>query len=410
MTTAPSRRGKASSHLGDDLRGASRLAIDAVSGVTSIVESMHRNISGLAPALGKPREGPTRGIAGLVYRSVRGVSRLVGHGLDAGLQLAAPMLAGKQPPPIRDAVVAALNGVFGDHLHRSGNPLAIPMQFRHGAQPLELEAASLSAALPDVGPQVLLMLHGLCMNDRQWRREGHDHGAALAQELGYTPIYLHYNSGRHIAENGRELAALLQQLVDAWPVPLKSLTLLGHSMGGLVARSAVHQANTEAQGWTRHLRAMVFLGTPHHGAPLERAGSWADALIGLSPYSAPLLKLGESRSAGIKDLRFGRLIDRQSSQERHRDTRALAPLPADVRCYTIAATRARASEQRRRWPGDGLVPVASALGEHHDPRRSLAFPDDQRWIAHECGHFDLLSRAEVYARVREWLAAERSSS
>ncbi|MCB1613967.1 MAG: hypothetical protein KDI60_19745, partial [Xanthomonadales bacterium] len=168
--------------------------------------------------------------------------------------------------------------------------------------------------------------------------------------------------------------------------------------------------NAEAQGWTRHLRAMVFLGTPHHGAPLERAGSWADALIGLSPYSAPLLKLGESRSAGIKDLRFGRLIDRQSSQERHRDTRALAPLPADVRCYTIAATRARASEQRRRWPGDGLVPVASALGEHHDPRRSLAFPDDQRWIAHECGHFDLLSRAEVYARVREWLAAERSSS
>ncbi|MCB1612495.1 MAG: hypothetical protein KDI60_12190, partial [Xanthomonadales bacterium] len=110
MTTAPSRRGKASSHLGDDLRGASRLAIDAVSGVTSIVESMHRNISGLAPALGKPRQGPTRGIAGLVYRSVRGVSRLVGHGLDAGLQLAAPMLAGKQPPPIRDAVVAALNG------------------------------------------------------------------------------------------------------------------------------------------------------------------------------------------------------------------------------------------------------------------------------------------------------------
>ncbi|MGE4071159.1 MAG: esterase/lipase family protein [Lysobacterales bacterium] len=409
MTTAAKGRGKAASHLGDDLRGASRLAIDAVSGVTSIVESMHRNISGLAPALGKPRQGPTKGIAGLVYRSVRGVSRLVGHGLDAGLQLAKPLLAGKQPPPIRDAVVAALNGVFGDHLDRSANPLAIPMQFRHGAQALELDAASLSAALPNPGPHLLLMLHGLCMNDRQWRREGHDHGAALAQELGYTPVYLHYNSGRHVAENGRELSAMLEQLVAAWPQPLESLTLLGHSMGGLVARSAVRQASASGHGWTEHLRAMLFLGTPHHGAPLERAGSWADALIGLSPYSAPLLKLGESRSAGIKDLRFGRLIDRQSSQDRHRDTRALAPLPPDVRCYAVAATRAPAAEHRRRWPGDGLVPVASALGEHRDPRRSLAFPEDHRWIAHECGHFDLLSRADVYARMRGWLAAERSA-
>jgi pimeloyl-ACP methyl ester carboxylesterase len=409
MTKARAKHGKVGGHLGDDLRGASRLAIDAVSGVTSIVESMHRNISGLAPALGKPHQGPAKGIAGLVYRSVRGVSRLVGHGLDAGLQLAAPLLADKQPPPMRDAVVAALNGVFGDHLQRSANPLAIPMHFRFGAQALELDAMSLTTVLPNPGPRLLVMLHGLCMNDRQWRREGHDHGAALAQELGYTPVYLHYNSGRHIAENGRELSALLQQLVDAWPVPLESLTLVGHSMGGLLARSAVHQASDQAHGWTQHLRAMVFLGTPHHGAPLERAGSWADALIGLSPYSAPLLKLGESRSSGIKDLRFGRLIDRQCSQDRHRDTRALAPLPADVRCYAIAATKARADEQRQRWPGDGLVPVVSALGVHRDPRRSLAIPEQRQWIAHECGHFDLLSRPDVYARMRDWLAADLSA-
>lgn len=399
------RQGKRANRapIADDFRGASRLAVDTVTGISHVVESLHRNISGRAAPLGKPHTGPTKGITGMVYRSVRGVSRLVGHGIEGGLQLAAPLLADKQPPPIRDAVVSALNGVFGDHLKKTSNPLAVQMQLRRHGKSLRLTPDALAAALPEIGPRPLLLIHGLCMNDRQWRREGHDHGEALARELGYTPVYLLYNSGLHVAENGRELATLVQQLVDAWPAPLESLSVVGHSMGGLIARSAVCHAQQDALPWLPQLRRMVFLGTPHHGAPLERAGSWADALIGLSPYSAPFLKLGESRSAGIKDLRFGRLIDKQGAEEWHRDTRALVPLPEGVDCYAVAATRTDVDERRLPKRGDGLVPVNSALGQHRDPRRSLGFPEQRRWIAHGCGHFDLLSRSDVYAQMRDWL-------
>jgi pimeloyl-ACP methyl ester carboxylesterase len=402
--TKSRRSGNSAPHIGDDLRGLGRLAVDAVTGVAHIAEGLHRNISGRASIVGASRQGPTKGITGLVYSSVRGVSRLVGHGLDAALTAATPLLAQTRSPPIRDAAVAALNGVFGDHLERRANPLAIHMQLRRDGHALELNPDSLRAHLPDLGPKPLLLIHGLCLNDRQWLREGHDHGAALARDLGFTPIYLFYNSGRHVADNGRELAALLQQLVDNWPVPIESLHLLGHSMGGLVARSAIHHATQESLPWATQLTTLSCLGTPHHGAPLERAGSWADAIIGFSPYTAPFMKLGESRSAGIKDLRFGRLIDTQTQHPRHRDTRAAAPLPSGVRCHAIAATRAALDSPGTRKPGDGLVPIPSALGLHRDPRLSLDFPESQRFVAHECSHFDLLNKAEVYQRLHDWLA------
>ena len=401
-STTPTAAPAASVRTADDLRGVGRLAIDAVTGVTDLVEAMHRTISGVAPPLGKALPGPTGGISGLVYRSVRGVTRLVGQGIDSALAAASPLLRETQPLPMRDAAVAALNGVYGDHLVRSGNPLAIPMTLRRDAAPLQLDAASLRHSLPDLGPHLLVALHGLCMNDRQWLRKGHDHAAMLAAEFGYTPLYLHYNSGRHVADNGRDLAQLLEQLVRAWPVPVESLTLLGHSMGGLLARSAAHQS--QLLEWPRHLRNMVFLGTPHHGAPLERAGNWFDTLLSQSPYSAPFLRLGESRSAGIKDLRFGHVTDAVPRGRHRHDTRDPVPLPSGVPCFAIAATRGRADRAVEKLPSDGLVPISSALGLHHVPGHSLEIPETRRWIAHECSHFDLLSRADVHARLREWLA------
>lgn len=400
----PSPVAAATTRTADDLRGVGRLAIDAVTGVTDLVEAMHRNISGIAAPLGKPLPGPTRGIAGLVYRSVRGATRLVGRGIDSALAVATPMLRATQPLPLRDAAVAALNGVYGDHLVRSGNPLAIPMTLRRDGMALPLDPQALRQSLQDLGPHPLVAIHGLCMNDRQWLRNGHDHAAALAGEFGYTLLYLHYNSGRHVADNGRELAQLLERLVDAWPQPMQSLTLLGHSMGGLLARSAVHHAQQQSMAWPAQLRSMAFLGTPHHGAPLERAGNWFETLLGQSPYSAPFMRLGESRSAGIKDLRFGHITDSVPRGRHRHDTRDPVPLPPGVRCHAIAATRGRADRPLDKLPSDGLVPIASALGVHHDPSHSLAIPASQQWIAHECSHFDLLSRADVYGQLRQWLA------
>ena len=147
------------------------------------------------------------------------------------------------------------------------------------------------------------------MADSQFTRAGHDHGAALARDLGYTPLYLLYNSGLHISTNGHAFAAILEQLVASWPVAVDELVLLGHSMGGLVARSACLVAGEHGHTWQNRLQALITLGTPHHGAPLERGGNWIDLLLDLSPYTAPLGALGRIRSAGVTDLRYGNVLD-----------------------------------------------------------------------------------------------------
>ena len=392
-----------------DLHGFSRLTVDAVTGLTDLVEAMHRNIAGTPALLGAPPAGRTRGITGFVYGSIRGVTRLVGGGLDAVLGRLVPLFGEKQSSPEREAVLAALNGVLGDYLEASGNPLAIRMRLRRDGHPLQLDKTALSAAIPHAGGRLLVLAHGLCMNDLQWKRQGHDHGAALARDLGYTPVYLHYNSGRHISTNGREFADLLEALLDHWPVPLEELAILGHSMGGLLARSAWHYGTAAGHAWPRQLKKLVFLGTPHHGAPMERGGHWIDIGLGVSPYTAPLSRLGKIRSAGITDLRHTYLLD-EDWHGRDRFARsaghhAALPLPEGVLCYAIAATTGKQTgDLKDRLIGDGLVPLASALGRHAQRSRNLMFPADRQWIACETGHLDLLNRPEVYAHLKGWLA------
>ena len=225
-----------------DLRGAGRLAIDAVAGITDLVEDMHRSIAGLSPPVGQAPTGGTGGISGLVYRSVRGVTRAVGFGIDVALGQLGPLIGKTRSSPRREAVLAALNGVLGDYLAATANPLAIRMQVRRAGMALELNRTALAAALPQATGNIVMLVHGLCMNDLQWQREGHDHGAALARDLGCTILYLHYNSGLRISTNGRAFATLMQALHDAWPVPIESISIVGHSMGGLVARSACQVA------------------------------------------------------------------------------------------------------------------------------------------------------------------------
>ncbi|HSN00414.1 MAG TPA: hypothetical protein VLS52_05355, partial [Rudaea sp.] len=165
-----------------DLRGYSRLAIDATLGLTSLVEIMHHNILRVPGVLGEATRQPARGLTGFVYMSIRGVTRLVGGGMDMLLGQLASMPGNGASTVEREAILAALNGVLGDHLLATGNPLAIPMQMRRDGEALELTRTALKAAIPDATGKVLLLAHGLCMNDRQWRRNGHDHGAALAAD------------------------------------------------------------------------------------------------------------------------------------------------------------------------------------------------------------------------------------
>ena len=390
--------------IADDIRGINQLAVDTVLGLTDIAEALHYTIL----KLGIKQESSasrTAGITGFVYRNIRTVTAFSGRKLDSSLRQLSPFLGNHQPSLRRENTLAMLNGVLGDYLYQQANPLAITMQLRRDGK--ALSESALRQLIRQSNGKILLMVHGLCMNDLQWQVDEHDHGVALARELGYEPVYLHYNTGRHISENGRELAQLLANLTALSPLPL-SLAILAHSMGGLVSRSAFYYAEQDQQGWPEQVQKMVFLGTPHHGAALEKGGNLIDILLASNPYSAPFARLGKIRSAGITDLRYGYIVDEDwLGKDRFsytRDTRTSLTLPQDVHCYTIAAVKGKTqSLLNERVVGDGLVSLHSALGEHANELLHLDFPEQHQWVGRDMNHMDLLYHPEVYRQIKDWL-------
>jgi pimeloyl-ACP methyl ester carboxylesterase len=370
-----------------DLHGLARLAVDGVAETSELVEQLHGTIARAAMPLGPPVVAGTRGITGLVYRSVRAVNGVVGTSVNA---VAGPIVARMPPPataPGREHWLAIVNGVLGDHLAGTENPLAIPMTFRYGGEALVLEPTALADRFASPSGKLLIAAHGLCMNDLHW---GGADGIPerLGRALGYTPLYLHYNTGRSIADNGLELAQRIESLVEQWPVPITDIVILGHSMGGLVARCALDTGISTRRAWAESVSRIAYLGTPHHGAPMERVGHRFESLLGMGPYSAPFTRLGGMRSAGIVDLRHGRLPTSD----------------AEVDEFAIAATaRTRAGRLLGGMLGDELVPVDSALGRHAEPEQSLAIPESNLVVVPGAGHVGLLSHPAVYRSLRRWL-------
>lgn len=391
-----------------DLRGVSLLVADGVVEISSLVEQLHHTILRLSPPIGQPASGVTRGITGLVYRSIRGIASLAGSGAGLALERLAPTIpAGRVN---RDQWVSILNGVMGDYLEAQANPLAIPMQFSLDGSPLDLLAGLQEQQAIGAGRRLLISLHGLCLNETHWQRPtpAPSLPVGLAESLAYTPVFLRYNSGRHISQNGAELAAKLQRLVEIWPEPVDEIVLLGHSMGGLLARSACHYAVRDALLWVNRLSSIVALGSPHHGAPLERLGLKVHGLLGVSPYSAPFTRLGRLRSAGITDLRFGNLCteDWQGLDrfEAHPDARQPILTADHVRHYAVAATLdSQADSLRSRTLGDGLVPVDSALGHHQRPELQLPVSSERQLVVCRSGHVDLMHHPDVQSRLYDWL-------
>jgi pimeloyl-ACP methyl ester carboxylesterase len=393
-----------------------RLGLSGFNLVVDLVESMHATIARRASPFHRIRDDRrTAGITRLVYQSVRALPYAMTRGIDAALPPLTRIADQQSSSAQRDAVVAYINGVVGDHLEATGNPLATPMTFRSRGKPLTLDRDAISQAIPAAKGKLLLLIHGLCMNDLQWNRRGHDHGVALGRELDLTELHLHYNTGRHISTNGAELADRIEQLVQQWPTTITELNIVAHSMGGLVSRSALHYGKQNKHQWPARLRKLVFLGTPHHGSPLERGGNRLDRALEISPYTAPFTALGGIRSAGITDLRYGYLVEgdwkvsRSNRKQRRRtrggDNRRPMPLPTGIEYYALAASRAQGKNKLAdAVVGDGLVPVASALGEHSNPALRLGIPDENKAIVYRQGHFDLLGAA-VYKQVYQWLSS-----
>lgn len=321
--------------------------------------------------------------------------------------------------PTFDALVGAVNGVFGDFLAREHNPLAIRLAFRHRSRSVALTPQVLADTWPDATGRLAVFIHGLCCDEQSWSLYSSAHwpdaatpqtyGPRLEDALDYTPLYVRYNTGRHISENGEDFAQALEQLVEHWPVPVERIALIGHSMGGLVARSASHHGLASGLRWPAKVTQVICLGSPHHGAPLEKIGNVATAVLGAFDITRPIATTINARSSGIKDLRYGSLrkedwheLDPDALLGDRREP--VLPLPK-ARYHFIGATMGETpNDPRGLLLGDGLVRPASAAGRHRNPKHQLPVQDGDGHILCQLHHMQLLNHPEVYAHLERWLA------
>ncbi len=392
------------------LRGRAQLVFDAVAGITNSVEKMHENIAATPRALTPGLSPSSRShglIAASVYASIRGVNAALRGTVDGALHFI-PETGDASQEAADIKAVAALNGVAGDHLEDTGNPLATSMTLMTAGGPLPLDRDHLADAIPQASPHIVILVHGLALSELCWQRGGNsDIGQRLADEQGVTSLYLRYNSGRHISTNGRELAQQLEKLCETWPVPVETLSLIGHSMGGLVIRSACWYAKREQAQWPDRLQRVICLGTPHHGSPLEKGGHILDRALLAIPYTAPLA-FGRKRSAGIKDLRHGNLLDddwQGHDPDSHgEDTRRPVPLLDGVDYFFAAATVGRDPQDAiGHVLGDLLVRLGSAVGDHDDDLRRVHVKPEHCRVFHQQHHFDLLDDERVQRQILAWM-------
>jgi pimeloyl-ACP methyl ester carboxylesterase len=309
--------------------------------------------------------------------------------------------------------VGALNGIWGDTLARNRNGLALPMTVRAAGSDVEPTPAALRRAFPRATGRLAVFVHGLCETDDAWMLGGARHvpyGFRLQAELGYTPLYVRYNTGRHISENGRELAQLLDEIVTAWPTDVHEVSLIGHSMGGLVARSACHYGADTS--WCGRIRHVFTLGAPHLGAPLERAAARAGFALSRLPETRALLARPLNlRSVGIKDLRYGYLVDEcwldRDCDAFLQDTSSEVPFLPTATHYFVCATLSREPDAMAgRIVGDLLVLKASAWHQRRGERLRFAVENYQH--VGGANHFELLNHPAIYAQIRRWMAPRRA--
>lgn len=398
-----------------DIEGSLRLGFDGIDRLLGLTEETHAGIAEALQPFWLRGMMPATLFSRPIYRAIRALNGGLARGVGGSLALLpapAEAEAGHPEAPGREIWIAALNGVIGDHLEASGNPLALDMTLRYKGRRLAPEDPLLAGRLGGTGDHLLLLVHGLCMADVFWHRNGHHHGRYLAGAAGVTPLGVAYNTGRHIAANGRDLAALIDRLVAHWPGPLRRISLIGYSMGGLVVRAGLHQARRQGARWLDLAGHAVYLGSPHHGAPLERGGHQLQALAELNPFLAPLGRLARLRSAGITDLRHGSIAeeDRAASPDRFGREAGIRrkPVPLDpaFRHHAVAASLGLAEgDATDRLLGDGLVPVDSAFGRHPDPAYDLAIGPRDRLLVTRTGHLDLLDSRPVAQQLAKWIAS-----
>ncbi|MCY1021656.1 esterase/lipase family protein [Pyxidicoccus sp. MSG2] len=301
-------------------------------------------------------------------------------------------------PPARaggggvEFAIGVLNGVVGDYLHRSDNGLATPMELFHDGHPLALDRESLRRAYPHSRGRLALWVHGLAVTEAVWsypEDPATTYGAQLECDHGFTPLYLRYNTGLHISDNGESLARLLEELVAAFPVPVEELVLVGYSMGGLVVRSACHVAAEAGQAWLSRVRRAVYIGVPHLGSPVERVGRAVSWVLRNIPnaYTQLIADVADLRSGGVKDLGAPLSVPLLPGISHHLLVGALAARERHFVCLLF---------------GDGVVPLTSAAGRAGDAEHDLLVTPENVRVIPGVHHVALAHDARVYAQLQSW--------
>jgi pimeloyl-ACP methyl ester carboxylesterase len=314
--------------------------------------------------------------------------------------------------------VGILNGVVGDYLHEQQNALAVQMQFYLRNRALELTPAMLRQAYPVITPKVCILVHGLTHDERTWAYRDDpetNYGSLLQRELGYTPFYLRYNTGLRISENGKQFSRIITDLLAAYPVNLKEIVLITHSMGGLVARSACYYGAQHQADWVNKVQKLFYLGSPHLGAPLEKFGNVVSNVLHAVPR--PYTKLAGDvinlRSSGIKDLRFGNVVE-EDWAGRHPDAllrngKNPIPLLAGASHYVITGTLMEDPNHfLAHWFGDTMVRKPSARGHSKRARHHLPFPPEHHKEFPKMGHLKLTRDPRVYQQIKHWCQETRT--
>jgi pimeloyl-ACP methyl ester carboxylesterase len=400
----------------DELRALARLAFSELARAPGGIGGVHHAIAGRVFGVTGTPSAPVRmahdAISSAVYAGLRAGAELAGRGTDLALarrpEPAGPRLS---TTPLGAAVIGAVTGLRGDSLELERSALCEPMCVRVEGEPLTLDPPAVAAAFPQASGRLAVFLHGLMETEFAWRRgsrgSGGTYGSRLESQTGLTPVWVRYNSGRRISENGCSLSGLLERLVDAWPVEVTELALIGHSMGGLVVRSACHVGAAQRAAWVPLVRHSVSLGSPHMGAPLERGVHVLSAGLAAVPETRPLANFLRRRSGGIRDLRHGSLSDEDWRGLDPDALRAAAcqevPLLEGATHYFVSATITRsAAHPLGRLLGDSLVLVPSATGRSRT--RRIPFQAEHGLHVGEATHLALLNHPAVYQKLREWLA------
>ncbi len=386
--------------------------------VTHLVRGVHEGISGaVGSVLGAVLGPPVTPILMVQKGITSGAYAATAFGLDAGARVAgtvsewrlragddarASLHDGRTAPK---ALAVAL-GLWGDTYQWRLPTLAPDLHVRRAGRRVEPTAAGVRAAYDVVTPQAVVFLHGLFETEAAWRLGAETrppYADRLLPDAGFTPVMVRYNTGLRISDNGRALAGLLGELVDAWPVPVERIVLIGHSMGGLVLHSALHVADLPgAQAdWRALVTDTITLGTPHHGSPIARGvhrlatrkhGRWLGGFL-------------DERSAGVRDLAHGNLVEEDwhgHDPADGRDRRTHPPAAPGVRHHAVVAVAAVAPEVLSDWLGDLVVSAHSASHGETDTVQTR-YREDVIAVVRGVTHLGLLNNDEVYRHIRRWL-------